>query len=64
MEPKEKVRMEAYLDAKHNMPTDGITTAIEQTQRKVDTAADNLAYHQAVLAGYKQAAKERGTKGK
>jgi hypothetical protein len=58
----EKTKKEAYLDAKHNMTSRSLETSVEQAQRSVDVARTEYTFRESVLAGYRQAAKERGVK--
>lgn len=55
----EKVKTKAYVDAKHNMTLVALKTACKEAERSAQVARDEAAHHEATLAGYKQALKER-----
>jgi hypothetical protein len=55
----EKKKLKAYVDAKHNMTLEELKTACKEEERACSVARGQAAHHDAVLAGYKQALKER-----
>lgn len=58
----EKVKRATYQDAKHNMTTDQLETAIAQSERAAATAKATADYQESVLSGLKAVVKERGSR--
>lgn len=58
----EKVKTETHSNARHNMTTAQIQTAVKETKAKVASAEQQLIHQKSVLEGLTLALKERGAK--
>lgn len=55
----EKIRIAAYVDAKHRMSLTQTQESIIVAKHRVDVAKDELEEAKAILAGYQEALKEK-----
>lgn len=55
----DKVRIKSYQIAVHNMTTSALDTAIKETEQELAASKATTGHLESVLAGYKQARKER-----